>query len=171
MIENMTICHIFNHNHNSSLHFKMANYKRLFLAEHSYYLTMVTHRRNPILIDNIELLRDSFRESKRFYIYNIDAIVVLPDHIHMIITPKNVTDYPKIVKAIKYNFSRHFNVEEEQSYSRYKRKIKPIWQKRYYEHTIRDEKDYVRCLEYIRNNPLKHEYVENEEKWKYSSLT
>ncbi len=79
----------------------MANYKRLFLAGHSYYLTMVTHRRNPLLIDNIELLRDSFRESKRFYIYNIDAIVVLPDHIHMIITPKNMTDYPKIVKSIE----------------------------------------------------------------------
>ena len=167
----MTICHIFNNNHNSSLHFKMANYKRLFLAGHSYYLTIVTHRRNPILIDNIELLRDSFRESKRFYIYNIDAIVVLPDHIHMIITPKNVTDYPKIVKAVKYNFSRHFNVEEEQSYSRHKRKIKPIWQKRYYEHTIRDEKDYMRCLEYIRDNPLNHKYVENEEEWEYSSLT
>ena len=99
------------------------------------------------MIDNIEVLRDSFRESKRYYIYNIDAIVVLPDHIHMIITPKNVREYPKIIKSIKYNFSRHFNIEEEQSYSRFKRKIKPIWQKRYYEHTIGDEKDYVRCLE------------------------
>jgi len=122
----MTICHIFNHNYTSLLHFKMANYKRLFLAGHSYYLTIVTHRRNPILIDNIELLRESFRESKRFYIYNIDAIVVLPDHIHMIITPKNVKDYPEIIKSIKYNFSRNFHLEEEQSYSRYKRKIKPI---------------------------------------------
>ncbi len=165
----MSICHISNNYPKHSLHFKMAKYKRLFLDGHSYYITIVTHKRNPLLIDNIELLRESFRESKRYFTYNIDAIVVLPDHIHMIITPKNVNEYPKIIKAIKYNFSRHFNVEEEQSYSRYKRKIKPIWQKRYYEHTIRDEKDYVRCLEYIRNNPLKHQYVDNEEKWKYMS--
>jgi len=165
----MSICHIFNNNPKSSLHFKMAKYKRLFLDGHSYYITIVTHKRNPLLIDNIELLRESFRESKQYFRYSIDAIVVLPDHIHMIITPKNVNEYPKIIKAIKYNFSRHFNVEEEQSYSRYKRKIKPIWQKRYYEHTIRDEKDYVRCLEYIRNNPLKHQYVDNDEKWNYMS--
>lgn len=120
-------------------------------------------------MENIELLRESFRESKRFFTYSIDAIVVLPDHIHMIITPKNVRDYPKIVKSIKYNFSKHFNLEEEQSYSRYKRKIKPIWQKRYYEHTIRDEKDYARCLEYICNNPLKYQYVDNDAKWEYMS--
>lgn len=165
----MSICHIFNNNLKSSLHFKMAKYKRLFLDGHSYYLTMVTHRRNPILIENIELLRNSFRESKRFYGYSIDAIVILPDHIHMIITPKNVMDYPKIIKSIKYNFSRHFNVEEEQSLSRHNRKLKPVWQKRYYEHTIRNEKDYVRCLEYMRNNPLKHGYVKNEEEWGYVS--
>lgn len=149
----------------------MANYKRVFLEGHSYYITIVTHRRNPILIDNIERLRESFRESKRFFNYTIDAIVVLPDHIHMIITPENVMEYPRIVKAIKYNFSKYFNMEEEQSYSRYKRKIKPVWQKRYYEHTIRDEEDYLRCIEYIRNNPLKHEYIDNEGKWIYTSLT
>ncbi|MCB4755379.1 MAG: transposase [Sulfurovum sp.] len=166
----MSICHIFNHNLISSLHFNMAKYKRLFLVGHSYYITMVTHKRNPLLVDNIGLLRESFRESKRYFAYSIDAIVIMPDHIHMIITPEYVMDYPKIIKAIKYNFSRHFNVEEEQSYSRYKRKLKPIWQKRYYEHTIRDEKDYLRCLEYMENNPLKHGYVDNGEVWEYMSL-
>ncbi|PHS33223.1 MAG: transposase [Sulfurovum sp.] len=148
----------------------MAKYKRLFLAEHSYYITVATHKRQPLLVDNIELLRESFRESKRYFTYSIDAIVVMPDHIHMIITPKDVMDYPKIIRAIKYNFSRHFHLEEEQSYSRYKRKIKPIWQKRYYEHTIRNENDYVRCLEYMQNNLLKHGYVDNGEVWEYMSL-
>jgi len=60
--------------------------------------------------------------------------------------------------------------EEEQSYSRYKRKLKPIWQKRYYEHTIRNEKDYVRCLEYMRDNPLKHGYIANGEVWEYMPM-
>ena len=139
----------------------MANYKRLFVAGYSYYFTIVTHLRKPILIENIELLRENFRESKSYFTYQINAIVILPDHIHMIITPKNVNDYPKIIQSIKYNFSKRYNIDEhiEQSQSRYRRKMKPIWQKRYYEHTIRDEKDYFRCLEYIRLNPVKHEYV------------
>ncbi|SHO80950.1 Transposase and inactivated derivatives [hydrothermal vent metagenome] len=148
----------------------MANYKRLFLTGHSYYITIVTHKRNPILIDNIESLRDSFRESKKYYIYNIDDIVILPDHIHMIITPKIATNYPKIVRAIKYNFSNRVILEEEQSYSRYQRGLTPIWQKRYYEHTIRDEDDYLRCIKYMKNNPVKHNLVKNIKDWKYSSF-
>jgi putative transposase len=148
----------------------MADYKRLFLDGYSYYLTMVTHKRMPLLIENIEALRESFRESKKYYRYSIDAIVILPDHLHMIITPKNVKDYPKIVRAIKYNFSVRVSHNEEQSMARYKKGMNSIWQKRYYEHTIRDEKDYIRCLEYMKNNPIKHELVENEEEWKYSSF-
>jgi len=167
----MSICHIFNKLPISTLHFNMAKYKRIFLSGHSYYITMVTYKRNLLLVDNIELLRERFRESKRYFTYNIDAIVIMPDHIHMIITPKNVMDYPKIIRAIKYNFSRHFNMEEEQSYSRYKRQLKPIWQKRYYEHTIRDEKDYVEILNYIKYNPVKHGYIEDVKDWEYSSFT
>jgi len=152
------------------LHFWMAKYKRLFLDGHSYYLTLVTHRRQSLLVDHIEQLRESFRESKRYFTYTIDAIVVMPDHLHMIITPHDAREYPKIIRAIKYNFSRKFGDIEEQSSSRRKRKLKPIWQKRYYEHTIRDEKDYHRCLEYMKNNPLKHGHVSNGEPWKYTSL-
>jgi putative transposase len=150
----------------------MPKYKRLFLAGHSYFLTMVTHRRLPILIDNIELLRESFRESKQYFVYNIDAIVILPDHIHMIITPEKSTEYPKIIHAIKYNFSKRYMLEEgmEQSSSRYRRKIKPVWQKRYYEHTIRDEKDWLKTLEYMQYNPIKHGLVEDIKEWQYSSF-
>jgi putative transposase len=151
----------------------MANYRRLYLHGYSYYFTIVTHKRNPILVENIMLLRESFRESKSYFDYKIDAIVVLPDHIHMVITPKVAEEYPKIIHAIKYNFSKRYILDTEikQSPSRQKRKLKPIWQKRYYEHTIRDEKDYFRCLKYIRTNPVKHKYVENETEWKYSSFT
>ncbi len=147
----------------------MSNYKRLFLEGHSYYLTIVTHNRNPILIDNIEALRESFRESKMYYRYSIDAIVILPDHLHMIITPKQANDYPKIIRAIKYNFSTKVMLEVEQSMARHKKGMNPVWQKRYYEHTIRDEKDYLRCLEYIQNNPVKHKLVKNSKEWKYKS--
>jgi len=148
----------------------MADYKRLFLEGHSYYITIVTHRRNPILVENIEALRESFRESKRYYRYSIDAIVVLPDHIHMIITPQVASEYPKIIRAIKYNFSTKVQSVTEQSIARYKKGMNPVWQQRYYEHTIRNEKDYLRCIEYMQNNPIKHGLVDNGTKWKYTSL-
>ena len=79
----------------------MANYKRIFLDGYSYFITVVTHQRNPILIDNLELLRSAFKNSKSKYEYRIEAIVILPDHFHMIISPQNALEYPKIVSAIK----------------------------------------------------------------------
>ena len=148
----------------------MADYKRLFLEGYSYYITIVTHKRAPILVDNIEALRESFRESKKYYRYSIDAIVVLPDHLHMIITPKQANDYPKIIRAIKYNFSIKITKELEQSMARHKKGMNPVWQKRYYEHTIRNEKDYFRCLEYMKNNPMKHALVDEPKDWEYTSL-
>ena len=151
----------------------MANYKRIFLDGYSYYLTVVTYRRNPILIENIELLRESFLYSKQKYQFTIEAIIVLPDHFHMIITPNYAKDYPNIIKAIKFYFSKHCNEKYykhiQQSLSRDKRGLKPIWQKRYYEHTIRDEKDMKEKIEYIYNNPIKHGYVSNIKDWIYSS--
>ena len=151
----------------------MANYKRIFLDGYSYYLTVVTHKRNPILIDNINLLRESFRVSKRKYRYKIEAIVILPDHFHTIITPKNAKDYPHIVRTIKQHFSKHCDAKYyehlEQSTSRQKEGYKPIWQKKYFEHTIRDQKDFEEKVKYIYNNPIKHGYVENIKDWKHSS--
>ena len=75
----------------------MPNYRRIFQNGQSYFLTMTTYGRNPILIENIKLLRESFWISKQNYDYSIDAIVVLPDHIHMILTLDNAKNYPKII--------------------------------------------------------------------------
>ena len=90
----------------------------------------------------------------------------------MIITPKNATDYPKIIKSIKYNFSKNYTPIEyvEQSQSREKRGLKAVWQKRYYEHTIRNQKDWVEKMQYIQYNPIKHNLVKNINDWKYSSF-
>ncbi len=152
----------------------MANYKRIFEDGYSYYLTIVTHQRNPILIENITLLRESFRVSKMQYNYRINDIVVLPDHLHIIITPDNACDYPHIVRTIKQYFSKHCDTKYyahlAQSKSRDKEGYRPIWQKKYYEHTIRDEKDLQEKVTYMYNNPVKHGYVEKEEDWEYSSF-
>ncbi len=156
------------------LKYKMPNYKRIFQNGHSYFLTMTTHGRNPILIENIELLRKSFWVSKQNYDYEIDAIVVLPDHIHMILTLDNAKNYPKIIRNIKQYFSKRCDVKYYvnylQSKSREAEGYFPIWQKRFFEHTIRNEKDLAMILEYMVNNPVKHGLVENREEWKYSSF-
>ena len=158
------------------LKYAMSNYKRIYLQNYSYYLTVVTQNRRPLLIDNIELLRDSFRRSKKRYDYAIDAIVILPDHIHMIITPKNPKDYSKIIALIKRSFTYGLDMKTKEeskfnlSASSYRRNLSGVWQKRFYEHTIRDEKDYVKILDYIKINPIKHGLVDNIDDWKYSSF-
>jgi len=158
------------------LKYFMSNYQRIYLPNHSYVLTVVTYKRKPILIDHIDLLRDSFRRSKKKYDYRIDAIVILPDHFHMIITPKVATEYSKIITHIKRSFL--YGLDEatknesafEMSASKHRRQNSTIWQRRFYEHTIRDEQDFQKQLTYLQNNPVKHGYVNNPKDWQYSSF-
>ena len=156
------------------LKLKMANYRRIFLDGYSYYLTIVTHQRNPILIENIELLRESFRVSKRQYQYKIEAVVVLPDHIHLIIRPKIAKEYPHIIRTIKQHFSKYcdssYYEHLEQSNSRWRAGYRAVWQKKYYEHTIRNEKDFLEKVTYMQNNPIKHGLVDDAREWQYSSF-
>ena len=154
----------------------MPNYKRIFIQGHSYFITIVTHDRQHILIKNIELLRYVFAESKKFYHYDIVAIVILPDHLHMIIEPKDANEYPKIISYLKRKFTYLVNKNNEKkndtflSESKKKKRESNIWQRRYYEHTIRDEKDFNLHLDYIHYNPVKHHYVQNTKEWEYSSF-
>ena len=141
---------------------------------YSYFITVVTHERNPILIKNIALLRESFFVSKQKYNYTIDAIVILPDHFHVIITPKYPDDYPHIIRTIKQHFSRYCPEIDiahiHQSWSREKKGYSLVWQKRFYEHTIRNEKDLIEKMQYMHNNPVKHGYIDEVDKWEYSSF-
>jgi len=163
----------------------IMNYRRIYADGYSYFLTIVTHKRKPLLVDNIDLLRYAFRLSKKKYNYQIDGIVILPDHLHMIITPKISTDYSKIISHIKRSFVYGLvgrsvlsptnkiveNRKVDLTSSKYNRKHSGIWQERFYEHTIRDEKDWLEKMEYIQYNPLKHGLVDNINDWKYSSFT
>ena len=160
------------------------NYKRIYLDGYSYYITLVTHHRAPLLVENIEHLRDAFKRSKKKYTYSIDAIVILPDHLHMIITPKNALEYSKIISHIKRSFvytltvgrgsltpTHHTqNRKTTLSTAKHQRKHSGIWQERFYEHTIRDEKDLFEKMQYIKYNPVKHQVVEDVEDWEYSSF-
>ena len=154
----------------------MAKYKRVFENGYSYFLTVVTHKRVPILIKNIDLLRDSFRRSKLKYNYQIEAVVILPDHFHTIITPINAKDYPKIISHIKRSFLYGLDKDIKNSAkvglsaTQFKNQHSGIWQGRYYEHTIRDERDFKIRFDYIHFNPIKHKLVSMVKDWEYSSF-
>lgn len=139
-----------------------------------HYFTVVTHKRNPLLIENIKLLKESFKNVKNKYSFEIIAIVILPDHLHMLLRMKNVTDYPKIIGTLKRYFSQKCPEKYyqcvTQSKSREQQNYKPIWQKRFYEHAIRDEKKFQIKMDYIHFNPIKHGLVEKLIDWKHSSF-
>ena len=81
------------------------NYRRVYIQNSKIFITIVANKRRQILIKNIDLLRNSFNLIKEKIKFNIDAIVILPDHLHMIIEPKEIKKYPEIIKGIKANFS------------------------------------------------------------------
>ena len=89
------------------------NYKRVFIPNSYVYLIIVSYNRKDIFVENIELLRSSFKNAKQFFDFEIIAICVLPNHIHMILKPKNIQEYPQIITSIKYYFSRHYSVGVE----------------------------------------------------------
>ncbi len=148
----------------------MSNYTRLFIDNSYIFLTIVTYDRKPILIENIELLRESIHRTQEKYKFKIFAGVVLPDHIHIILKFDNIKEYPNVIFAIKYHFSRNINTIEDLTQSKINKGEKGIWQRRYWEHTIRDEKDLKTHLDYIHYNPVKHNLVRNVKDWKFSSF-
>lgn len=144
------------------------NYRRLFIEGSYVFLTVVTYNRRPILTKNIELLRKAFQNTKKNYDFEIFAICILPDHFHVLLKPKNIREYPKIISSIKHCFSRNFNAVGQvcPTYDR----GKLIWQRRYHEHTIRDEEDLWKHVDYIHYNPVKHEHVKCVKDWEFSSF-
>ena len=149
------------------------NYKRLFIENGIIFITFVTSKRRNILIENINILRKSFIETKNIFTFEITAICVLPNHIHMIIKPENIKEYPLIIKMIKSIFSRNIDISTIKGYevseSKKQKNEKDIWQRRYYEHTIRNIDDLNKHIDYIHYNSMKH-YNIAPKNWKYSTF-
>lgn len=149
-------------------------YKRLFIENSYVFITIVTAKRRKILLENIQILREAFNKTIQNYNYELYAICVLPEHIHMIIKSYNINDYPKIIQQLKRYFSQNINKQNINNYSltsgNIKRKECDIWQHRYWEHTIRNIDDLYKHLDYIHYNPIKHGYSNNAKDWKFSSF-
>lgn len=149
------------------------NYKRLYVPNSIIFITIVTNKRRSILINNIELLKFSIDNAHKYYDFHIYALCVMNDHVHFLMELKNIKEYSKIILLIKRTFSKKIDINSIEDYelreSNIKRKERDIWQRRFWEHTIRDEEDLYRHVDYIHYNSMKHYSIEPKN-WKYSTF-
>lgn len=150
----------------------MMFYRRSLVPGGTFFFTVnLADRRSDLLTNNIESLRTTMRLIRQRHPFEIVAMVVLPDHLHAIWRlPEGDADYPKRWSLIKAGFSRGLPRTESIRASRRGKRERGIWQRRYWEHQIRDDGDLARHVEYVHFNPVKHGYVKQAADWRYSSI-
>ena len=150
----------------------MTGYRRNFIAGGSFFFTVnLAERRLQLLTEHVDELRNAFRKVRQRYPFTIDAMIVLPDHLHAVWTlPEGDADFATRWQLIKSAFSHSLPSGERISESRAARGERGIWQRRYWEHTIRDERDFARHVDYIHINPVKHGLVTRVRDWPFSSF-
>ena len=140
----------------------MTNIRRYFDQGDIVFITSVTYKRIPILIENIDLLREAIQFVKTKFPVEFIASVVLPDHFHWLIDGKG-QNIPYVVKRIKLKFSGQVR-------SRYKMKSGRLWQYRYWDRIMRGRKEMNNHIDYIHYNPVKHRLVASPFDWTYSTI-
>jgi putative transposase len=149
----------------------MVRYRRNFVPGGTYFFTVTLFdRRSSELVDHIGALRAAFRVARRERPFMIDAIAILPDHLHAIFTlPVDDKDFSGRWRRIKGHFSSRLITGGSTAPRRANGQL-ALWQRRFWEHTIRDETDFERHVDYIHFNPVKHGLVSRVRDWPYSSF-
>ena len=143
-------------------HFQMRRYIRHFVPGGTYFFTVVTHHRAPIFDNaaNVAALGEALRRTRRRRPFDIDAIVVLPDHLHTLWhLPDGDSDFSNRWRDIKKHVTRLLGATPGR-----------VWQNRFWEHHIRDEDDWRRHMDYIHYNPVRHGHVLHPADWPWSSF-
>ena len=150
----------------------MTEYRRYRIKGGCYFFTVnLAERNRALLIEHVSTLREAFRNVRQKHPFSIDAMVVLPEHLHCIWTlPEGDDDFSLRWRQIKAEFSRNIESSERISYSRARKQERGIWQRRFWEHRIRDEDDFMKHVDYIHFNPVKHGLVKWAQDWPYSSF-
>jgi len=150
----------------------MPEYRRNRVPGATYFFTVnLLDRRSDLLVTHIDVLREAVRKVRGRSPFHIDAWVVLPDHMHSLWTlPEDDSDFPRRWWAIKVAFSKSISGIEHRATAKLRSGERGIWQRRYWEHTIRDDRDYAAHMDYIHFNPVKHGLVVNAGDWPYSSF-
>ena len=150
----------------------MPNYRRPFQPGGTFFFTVnLQDRRLHLLTENIERLRAAVATVRGARPFTIDASVVLPDHLHMLWTlPANDADFSTRWRLIKSHFSSGLPTPNARRDSQRRKNEKGIWQRRFYDHRIRDEDDLAALIDYVHFNPVKHGHVDRPVDWPYSSI-
>lgn len=154
----------------------MSNYRRAWMSGGTYFFTVVTYKRQEFLTTSTsrQILREVINEVRQSHPFTIKAWVLLPEHLHCIwALPENDQDYSKRWGLIKAKFSKtvkDFHHDEWLTDSKRKHRESTLWQRRFWEHFIRDEEDLIRHMDYIHFNPVKHGLVPQVKEWPYSTF-
>lgn len=151
----------------------MPNYRRSRVAGGRYFFTvnLLEQYPNDLLIRHIDALRDAVSHVRRQRPFDIHGWVVLPDHIHCIWSlPAGDLNFETRWRLIKTLFVKALPTLERRSIVRVRRGERGIWQRRYWEHTIMDDRDFEAHMNYLHFNPVKHGYVDRVRDWPYSTF-
>jgi putative transposase len=155
----------------------MPTYVREFKPGGSFFFTLVTEQRAPIFANEIarSMLHAAVDRCRELHPFALDAVVLLPDHLHLLMTlPGGDANFSIRVRNLKAGFTRAWlagdGAEQNRSASRVRQRARGVWLKRFWEHTIRDADDRRRHLDYIHYNPVKHGYVTCPHAWPHSSF-
>jgi len=149
------------------------DYRRARHPGGTYFFTVncLQRKDNDVLIRHIDDLREAIAKVKNTHPFIIHAWVVLPEHMHcMIELPEGDSDFATRWRLIKLLFSRALPKDEYISNVRQQRRERGIWQRRYWEHLIRDEADFQAHMDYVHINPVKHGLVASVKDWPYSTF-
>lgn len=141
-------------------------YRRAFIPGGSFFFTVVSERRRPLLasVEEVAVLRSAIRTVRSTRPFEVDAMVVLPDHLHCIWTlPPGDADF-----ATRWRLVKTWRISPDPA--RTAKREQALWQHRYREHALRDENDFAQHVDYIHYNPAKHGLVSAPKSWPYSSF-
>jgi putative transposase len=155
----------------------VPEFRRWYVPGGMYYFSVVTYRRAPIFQERKARadFAEAIRQTRRERPFQIFAMVLLHDHLHCVWTlPPGDDGYSTRWKRLKAEFTSRWlgsgGVEQPRSRSRVKKGERGVWQRRFWEHVIRDEDDLAHCCDYIHFNPVKHGYVSRPVDWRFSSF-
>ena len=149
----------------------MSRYRRAKTSGGTYFFTVtLADRSSDLLVRHVDLLHRAYGSVQKRYPFETIAICIFPDHLHAIWSlPAGDADFPLRWSLIKSGFSRSFPAAPSRSSSKTAKREKGIWQRRYWEHLIRDSSDLERHVDYI-HFPVKHGLVPRVHDWRHSSF-
>lgn len=139
------------------------NIRRYYIPGSTVFITQVVQYREPIFNNpnHVQLLREVLRRVKEIYPFVMLAYVFLPDHFHLLIQPMGECNFSDIMHSLKPNFTKEYKKLLGLSSSQ----TMKFWQKRFWDHVIRDDRDFENHIHYIHYNPVKHGYVKYPREW------